>query len=226
MANIFTGSIGKKFVMSISGLFLILFLTMHTVINSISIVSKEAFNAACDFMGSPIVSIMVPILALGFIIHIIYATVVTIGDLKARGGLNRYASGSKAKTDSWAARNMIILGIIILGFLAFHFYHFWLHMQYQLFTGGEVCPDPYGLLLTTFGKPWITALYIVWFVALWFHLTHGFWSAFSHIGWNNDKWLPRLKVIAYIVATLLCGALATVAIVNCLRFNGILPSIA
>jgi succinate dehydrogenase (or fumarate reductase) cytochrome b subunit, b558 family len=225
MANIFEGSVGKKFVMSLSGLFMILFLTLHTVINSISIFSKDGFNAACEFMGTPIVSFMVPILAFGFIVHIIYAIIINIQDLKSRGGLSfkRYAGGSKAKADSWSAQNMIVLGLLIIIGLGLHFYDFWLHMQYQLFTGGTVEPNPYGLLLKTFGNIWICALYIVWFVVLWLHLTHGFWSAFSHLGWNNDKWFKRLKVISYIVATLLCGALALVAITNCLRFNGILP---
>ena len=203
---------------------MILFLTLHTVINSFSLIGRQPFNAACDFMGTPLVSLMVPILALGFFIHILYAIIVTAGDLKARGGFVRYASGSKAKTDSWAARNMIVLGIVVLLGLGLHLLDFWLHMQFQLFTGGEVCADPYGLLLSTFGNYRFTALYLVWFAALWFHLTHGFWSAFSHIGWNNDKWLPRLKVIGYIVVTALCLVLATVAVVNCLRGNGFLPA--
>ena len=75
MANIFTSSIGKKLIMSISGLFLILFLCIHVLINGLSLISSEAFNAGCEFMSLPFVTVMVPVLALSFIIHIVYAFV-------------------------------------------------------------------------------------------------------------------------------------------------------
>ena len=222
MANIFTSSIGKKLIMSITGLFLILFLTLHMSINIISVFSPETFNAACDIMALPIVGIMVPILAAGFIIHIIYATILTIGNLKARGGYKRYAVPNKAATDSWASRNMIILGIIVFGALVLHLTHFWANMQLQDWTGGVIA-DPNELLYKTFGNVWITILYLLWFTAIWFHLTHGFWSAFQTIGWNNNKWLKRWKVIGVIIVTILMLGFAATAIVACARTNGILP---
>ncbi|MFA5325956.1 MAG: succinate dehydrogenase cytochrome b subunit [Bacteroidales bacterium] len=222
MANIFTSSIGKKLIMSITGLFLILFLTLHMSINIISVFSPETFNAACDIMALPIVGIMVPILAAGFIIHIIYASILTIGNLKARGGYKRYAVPNKAATDSWASRNMIILGIIVFGALVLHLTHFWANMQLQDWTGGVIA-DPNELLYKTFGNVWITILYLLWFTAIWFHLTHGFWSAFQTIGWNNNKWLKRWKVIGVIIVTILMLGFAATAIVACARTNGILP---
>lgn len=222
MANIFTSSIGKKLIMSITGLFLILFLTLHMSINIISVFSPETFNAACDIMALPIVGIMVPILAAGFIIHIIYATILTIGNLKARGGYKRYAVPNKAATDSWASRNMIILGIIVFGALVLHLTDFWANMQLQDWTGGVIA-DPNELLYKTFGNVWITILYLLWFTAIWFHLTHGFWSAFQTIGWNNNKWLKRWKVIGVIIVTILMLGFAATAIVACARTNGILP---
>ena len=75
-------------------------------------------------------------------------------------------------------------------------------MQLQEFMGGEA-ENPYYLLINTFRHWWVLALYIVWFVAIWLHLNHGFWSMFQTIGWNNKKWLKRLKVIGTIVATLI-----------------------
>lgn len=218
--SIFSSSIGKKLIMSISGLFLILFLTMHMVLNFTSVFSAEAFQAVCDFMALPIVSIMVPVLAFGFVIHIVYAFILTAGNLKSRGGLKRYEVATKTETDSWAAKNMIYLGAIVLLGLAVHLTHFWAKMELQDFMGNEP-QDPNMLLSQTFGNVWITILYLIWFVAIWLHLSHGFWSALQSIGWNNKIWLKRLKVISIVYVTLLMAGFAVTAIVACCRANGL-----
>lgn len=220
MASIFKSSIGKKLIMSISGLFLIIFLLLHMTINALSLISPEAFQAGCDFMALPFITVMVPVLAAGFIIHIIYAFILTLGNLKARGNI-RYAVANKGAADSFASRNMLVLGIIVLGILAFHLTHFWADMQLQEWMGNHSA-DPNMLLEETFGSPLITVLYIIWFAALWFHLTHGFWSAFQTIGFNNMIWIKRWKVIAYIFATLIFCGFTAVAVAACLRANGIL----
>ena len=225
MANILTSSIGKKLIMSISGLFLIVFLLLHVSINLFSVIDlftgsygspDGLFKAGCEFMSLPIVTVMVPVLALGFFIHIFYGCYLTWTNLRSRGGYCRYAVSSKAKTDSWASRNMIVLGIIILGFIAFHLTHFWADMQLKEFTGQEMS-DPYALLDRTFGVWWVAILYLVWFGAIWFHLTHGFWSAFQTVGLNNNIWLKRLKVLSYIVATLFFLGFASVTVAVCIH---------
>ena len=134
------------------------------------------------------------------------------------------AVANKSQADNWAAKNMLILGIVVLGVLAFHLTHFWADMQLQQFQGvpHEELADPYGLLLSTFKCGWVTAIYVVWFVALWMHLTHGFWSAFHTLGWNNNIWIGRLKVISYIVATIICLVFVAVAVVSCLKANAIM----
>ncbi len=218
MANIFTSSIGKKVIMSVTGLFLILFLLLHATINAFSLISPELFKAGCDFMALPIVTIMVPILAGGFIIHIIYAFYLSYTNLKARGK-ERYAVANKSASDGWAAKNMLVLGIIVLGFIAFHLTHFWAEMQLLQFQGvpHEELADPNMLMSRTFGSYTVTILYIIWFAALWFHLTHGFWSAFHTFGWNNDIWICRLKCISYIVATIICLVFVAIAVVACIN---------
>lgn len=224
MANIFTSSIGKKLIMSISGLFLIIFLLLHLTINFLSVIDSlngnfgaedGLFAMGCEFMSLPIVTVMVPVLAFGFIIHILYALILTLHNLKARGGYSRYAVASKAQTESWAAKNMFVLGIIVLGILVFHLTHFWADMQLKEWSGAEAT-DPYLLLTATFGHWYNVVIYIIWFGALWFHLTHGFWSAFQTIGWDNKVWIKRLQVISYIFATLIFLGFATVAINACL----------
>ena len=96
-------------------------------------------------------------------------------------------------------------------------------LSYYDGTHYEELADPNMLMFDTFRPWWVTVLYIIWFAALWFHLTHGFWSAFHTLGWNNNIWIKRLKVISYIVATLIFAVFALVAIVACLRANGIVP---
>jgi succinate dehydrogenase / fumarate reductase cytochrome b subunit len=221
MANFLTSSIGKKFIQGVTGAFLIFFLLLHGTINFFSVidslhgsfgkVADDAvrfstgdgwFQLGCDFMSTPVIDIMVPILALGFIIHIGYGIWLSLENYAKRGGVKRYAVASKAKTDSWAAKNMFILGILILGLLGFHLTHFWAKMQLQEFMGHEA-ENPYYLLMMTFKNWWVVALYIVWFIALFLHLEHGFWSMFQTIGWNNKKWQKRLKVIGVIIAALI-----------------------
>ena len=230
MANAFHYSIGKKLIQAVSGAFLILFLLLHALINSFSVIDSfngtfgEAdgvFAKGCEFMSLPIVTIMVPILALGFLIHIGYGIYLTWYNIKARGGYKRYEVPSRAAADSWSAKNMFVLGIVILGILFFHLTHFWAEMQLQEFTGG-IATDPYVLLTTTFGSLWVLIVYIVWFVAVWFHLCHGFWSMLQTVGWNNQIWLKRTRTIGALVATLIFLAFAAVAVNAYLQANGII----
>lgn len=223
MANIFTSSIGKKLIMSVSGLFLIVFLLLHLTINALSLISEEAFQAGCDFMALPIVTVMVPVLAAGFIIHIIYGFYLSATNLKARGK-ERYAVAHKGAADNWASKNMLVLGIIVLGVLGFHLTHFWADMQLLQFQGvpHEELANPNVLMAETFKSPVVVAIYVVWFAALWFHLTHGFWSAFHTIGWNNDIWIKRLKCLSYVFATIIFVGFTVVAVFACLKANGII----
>ena len=217
---IFNSSIGKKFIQSISGAFLIIFLLLHGTINFFSVIDTFTgkfgapdglFQKGCDFMALPIVTIMVPVLALGFVVHVGYGCWLTWQNVKARGGVKRYEVSSKAATDSWSARNMFVLGIVILGLLLFHLSHFWAKMQLQDFLGNEA-ENPYLLLLATFKSWWMVALYLIWFVAIFFHLSHGFWSMFQTIGWSGQTWMKRLKVIGIIVAVLIFLIFAAVAV--------------
>ncbi|MBP9998506.1 MAG: succinate dehydrogenase, partial [Bacteroidales bacterium] len=171
---IFNSSIGKKFIQAISGAFLIIFLLLHATINFFSVIDSFTgkfgvvaadeklfsagdglFKLGCDFMSTPFISIMVPVLALGFIVHILYGCWLTAQNIKARGGVKRYEVASKAAADSWSAKNMLVLGIVILGLIAFHLTHFWAKMQLpELFGVGNFENNPYCLLEATFSKWW------------------------------------------------------------------------
>ena len=223
-------SIAKKLIMSISGLFLIVFLLLHLSINAFSILdtingtygaADGLFAKGCEFMALPIVTVMVPVLALGFLVHIAYAAILTAGNMKARGGYFRYASGSKGKAESWASKNMFVLGIVVLGLVAFHLNHFWADMQLKEFMG-EHAEDPYVLLNLTFQNWWMVAIYIVWFVALGLHLCHGFWSAFQTIGLSNEKWEKRLTYIGYAFVAVIVLGFCVVAVNAYLQANGLI----
>ena len=223
-------SITKKLIMSISGLFLIVFLLLHMTINFFSVIDtfKGTYGAAdglfqmgCDFMALPIVTIMVPVLAAGFLVHIVYAIILTAGNIKARGGLKRYEGGSKGKAESWASKNMFLLGIIVLGLVAFHLNHFWAEMQLREFMG-EHAENPYLLLNETFKNWWVVVLYIVWFCALGLHLCHGFWSAFQTIGLSTQIWEKRLTWIGYAFVAILVLGFSAVAVNAYLQANGLL----
>ena len=118
-----------------------------------------------------------------------------------------------------ASKNMVILGLLVLIGILLHLTHFWAKMQLQEFIGKESITGAEGMIMT-FKCWWVYAIYIVWFIILWFHLTHGFWSAFQSMGWNNDKWLRRLQWIGYIYATILVVLFIAVATKAFLVANG------
>ena len=229
---IFNSSIGKKFIQAVSGAFLIVFLLLHVTINFFSVIDSFTgkfgavaaddklfsagdglFKLGCDFMSTPVISIMVPVLALGFLIHIAYGCWLTFQNIRARGGVKRYEVASKAAADSWSARNMFVLGIVILGAIFFHLFHFWAKMQMpELLHIGTFENDPYLLLTTVFGNWWVLVIYLLWFAAIWLHLVHGFWSMFQTVGWDGTTWFKRIKVIGIILVSVICVLFAVVGI--------------
>ena len=123
---------------------------------------------------------------------------------------------------SWASKNMLVLGVIVIGGLLVHMCHFWSKMmlvelmgEHSVVVGGmELAPtDGAALIAFTFSKWYNVLIYVVWLAALWFHLSHGVWSMIQTVGWANDKWYPRLKCLSTLVATLICGGFALVALV-------------
>lgn len=204
MSKYLLSSLAKKLIMSISGAFLMVFLVVHLGANLTALISAELYNTVCLFMDTNLlVRIMVPLLAAGFMVHILFALGLTYQNYLARGE-QRYAVSSKSDI-SWAGQNMFVLGAVVLGFLALHLFHFWAKMQLQTFMelmSFEAHPehDPYSLVKALFENPVYSGIYLVWIWSLWFHLTHGFWSAFQSMGLNNSTWLPRLKVIGIVYA--------------------------
>jgi succinate dehydrogenase / fumarate reductase cytochrome b subunit len=189
--------------------------------NIAAVFSEEAYNLICSFLGSNWYAVAgTLVLAAGFVIHILYSILLTLQNRKARGN-SRYAVNVRPKNVEWSSQNMFVLGLIVVCFLVLHFSQFWYKMMFAelighhtVALGGATVSTQAGaeFIKYYFGQPLIVALYLVWYVALWFHLTHGFWSAIQTIGWSNALWLKRWQVISNIFATLVCLGFAFVTI--------------
>ncbi|MES2239458.1 MAG: succinate dehydrogenase cytochrome b subunit [Bacteroidota bacterium] len=193
-SGLLKSSIAKKVAMALSGLFLMLFLAQHFFINMMSVISADVFNSISHFMGTnPLVQFVIqPILIVGVVFHFIMGFVLDIQNRKARPV--GYASYNGAANASWASRNMIISGSVILAFLALHFYDFWFpEMIYKYVEFNPADETRYAPeLAEKFVDPIRTALYCLSFVLLSLHLQHGFSSSFQSVGQNN-KYTKGLK---------------------------------
>jgi succinate dehydrogenase / fumarate reductase cytochrome b subunit len=188
-------SVGRKVVMSVTGLFLVLFVTFHALMNAVALISFEAYDAICEFLGANWYAVLgTLILAGGFAIHIIFAFILTFQNRKARGN-NRYAVNARPKNVEWASQNMLVLGIIVFGVMVLHLTQFWAKMQLPELMGEHIMRGQ-DYLRATFSQLWVLPVYLIWFVALWFHISHGFWSAFQTLGTANDKWIERWQCIS------------------------------
>ncbi|PTX63988.1 succinate dehydrogenase / fumarate reductase cytochrome b subunit [Kordia periserrulae] len=194
MSGILNSSIGRKFAMALSALFLMVFLLQHFAINILSVFSENAFNEASHFMGTfwAVQFILQPILIIGIIFHFTMGIVLEIKNRKARQ--ISYAKNNGAANSSWMSRNMIWTGLIIEGFLVVHMANIWWHEMMVKYIN----PQPvdatryYEELVEHFQSPVIVGIYVVAFIFLALHLLHGFSSAFQSIGANN-KYTRALK---------------------------------
>ncbi|MBO6034421.1 MAG: succinate dehydrogenase/fumarate reductase cytochrome b subunit [Paludibacteraceae bacterium] len=208
---LFNSSVGRKFVMSITGTALALFLLFHASMNLVAIISEDGYNAICEFLGANWYA-LVGTAGIAFLagVHIIYAFILSIINYRARGK-ERYAVSERSEGVEWSSMNMLVLGIIILCGLCAHLCHFWAKMQLVEILGGEPA-NGVELIKYTFSKWYNVVLYIVWLCAIWFHLTHGIWSAMQTYGWSNNIWLPRIKCISNIISTLIVLMFASVVV--------------
>ena len=216
-------SVGRKVVMSLSGLFLVLFLTFHMAMNLVAVFSEDAYNMVCEFLGANWYALAgTLVLAAGFVVHIIYAFWLTMQNRNARGN-ESYAVVEKPKNVEWASQNMLVLGIIIALFFVLHLAQFWFKMQFVEISGlHSINPTPQdgaALIRDTFANPLFAVVYLVCFVAIWFHLTHGLWSAPQTLGWNNKIWFERWKCISNIFATVIFLGFAVVVVVFYVKYG-------
>jgi succinate dehydrogenase / fumarate reductase cytochrome b subunit len=210
MNGIFNSALGKKLIMSISGLFLMLFLLVHLGTNLLLLIGDgELFNKAAHALATyPVLRVVEILLAFGFIFHILYATIITLKNRKARPVA--YSNVSSNDLTSWSSRNMYILGFTLFAFLVLHLVNFFLKLKfgdvpYISYDGGITQMHNTYELVTDFfiAYWWYNIIYIISAILLGLHLSHGFWSAFQTIGFNNSKWISRLEVASNIYSVII-----------------------
>ncbi len=191
-------TLGRKLLMALTGLFLILFLTIHLIGNLKLLMSDNgtAFNEYAHFMAH---NELIQIVSIGnfffILLHIVVSIMLTLHNQSARPV--QYASASKTK-GSPAARQMMLLGTLVLIFIVVHLVNFWGKAKFGI--GGGVpmkgsLPDLYSVTKAAFTELWLVALYVFSMIALSFHLSHGFQSAFQTIGLNHKKYTPFIKTL-------------------------------
>ena len=218
-------SIGRKVIMSVTGTALILFLTFHAAMNVVALFSKEGYNMICEFLGSNWYAVAgTVVLAALIAIHFVYAVILTLQNRKARGQ-SRYEVTAKPEKVEWASQNMFVLGVIIALGLVLHLFNFWFNMMFAEFANdGRAfvdatigAADGYTMMKYTFHDAGTcsviySVLSLVWFCAIWFHLTHGMWSAMQTLGASGKTWFSRVRCIGNIYSTVLILCLTAVVL--------------
>jgi succinate dehydrogenase / fumarate reductase cytochrome b subunit len=220
-------SIGRKVFMSITGLFLIVFLCVHLTLNLFLTFDETGnlFNLAAHFMATnPLIKIMEPVLALGFIIHIIWSGWITLTNMKARP--QSYNSGDKLLSWWAPSKNMFILGGMVLVFLVLHLMHFYVKMKFtgdplleEVTVNGVQMHNAYKLVSDLFiNYPLYDLFYVAGAILVGLHISHGFWSAFQTIGLSNSVWMKRLKFLAYFFAIVIAAGFAYIPLFFLIKF--------
>ena len=196
-AGLFSSSLGKKYLMAITGLFLCSFLVIHFLGNIALFTDPVQFNEYTRFMSSnPIIRVMEIVLVTGFLTHIVDAIILTRANKKAQPV--KYAM-NKNKS-SWYSRNMGLTGSVILAFLILHLQSFWYEYKFgevlmTVDSNGDSIKDMFTIVQTAFSEWWYSAIYVLAMILLGSHLNHGFQSAFQSVGLRHKKYTPTIKML-------------------------------
>ncbi|MDO4224624.1 MAG: succinate dehydrogenase cytochrome b subunit [Bergeyella zoohelcum] len=212
MAGLTSSTIGRKYAMALSAMFLLIFLVMHLSVNLISVFSGDAFNEASHFMGSnPVVQfLMQPILLFGVIFHFVMGFVLELKNNKARPV--KYAVNGAAANSTWMSRNMIISGGVVLAFLVLHLADFWVPTISKNYFGAVHPETEFEHLQSKFTALWRVVAYVLCFVLLGLHLAHGFQSSFQSIGARHPKYTPVIMALGKWYSILIPAGFIFVAI--------------
>ena len=213
-AGLFKSSLGRKYLMALSGLFLCTFLIVHCIGNLQLFKDDggQAFNEYTYFMThNPLIKIVSYVNYILILLHVIDGFSLVMANRKARPQAYKYVNQSKSST--WSSRNMGILGTLILIFLVVHMRTFWFEMKFGSmpiinYDGSDIAyKDMYKIVAEAFTQVWYVALYVICMFALAFHLFHGFQSAFQTFGINHHRYTPVIKAIGVGVFAIIIPAL-------------------
>lgn len=205
-------SVGRKLLVSLSGLFLVVFLLVHLGLNLTLYAGPGTYNAAAHWMATnPAILAMRPILALGVLVHIVVSTWLWASNLKARP--QGYALVDRAGTSTWAARNMVVLGALVLLFILLHVSTFSLTLTFgsppMTELEGRAVKDAYALVTGSFAAAWYSGAYVVAMVLLGLHLSHGVQSALQTLGLSDALWRRRWTLLGNVYAVVVAAGFAS-----------------
>lgn len=201
----FTSSLGKKYVMGFTGLFLVFYLIIHAGVNASIFLNDngQSFNTYAHFMGHNwVVRILEIGLFAGFIIHIVQGLMLWAQNKAARPV--RYAVSNQPNKTKWYSRSMGLLGSLLLLFLVMHLAHFWAPTKLDMYSRHNPNYNLFEEMKHIFTQPLWVALYIIGIVALFWHLLHGFQSAWQSLGVNSKKFSPVIKTAGIVYSVLIC----------------------
>lgn len=213
LKGFFNSSVARKFWMAVTGIFLVTFLVVHLTLNLFLFGGEELFNAGSHFMATnPFIQVMQYVLAAGFIVHIVMGIKLTLQNKAARP--IKYANENASANSSWASRNMIYTGGLVLVFLLLHMRHFFFVVKFGvepsvLYSGEE---SDYFLVTSLFSVWYYVAIYVLAFIGLGIHLNHGFQSAFQTVGWKNSQWKGVLQILATLYSVFIALGFSSIAI--------------
>ena len=201
LTQFFTSSIGRKLLMSLTGIFLIIFLLVHLIGNLQLLAGDQgdSFNLYAEFMTSnPLIKTGAYGLYFFILLHAVQGLILWSKNRTARGGQGYAVKVTRAvNTNGPVARSMGWLGTIILVFILLHMYQFWLQMKMgavdMATIDGKEVKNLYTLVSTAFNDPIYVAIYVVSMIVIAFHLWHGFQSAFQTLGVNHPKYTPFIQ---------------------------------
>ncbi len=218
----FTSSVGKKLIMGLTGIFLILFLIVHVGLNACIWANDHGrmFNVAANFMGSMIVIRIIEIGLFIFIfLHAIQGLLLEASNRSKRGV--GYAVEYGNRGSKWYSRSMGLLGTLILLFLILHWINFWIPSRFtgvKDLNGKEMwftvpgtnikVHNLFALMQITFSQLWVVIVYVLGCISLGYHLAHGFQSAFRTIGVHNRRYLVMLTWFGYAFSIIVSIAFA------------------
>ncbi len=210
MSGYFFSSVGRKFFMALTGLFLVLFLLVHLVANLTLFGGADAFNAASHFMGTnPLIQIMQPVLALGFIAHIGMGIILELKNNEARP--IGYAKNNANANSKWASRNMIITGLMILAFLVLHIIHYFVPFKFNTELV-EAAGTHYDFVIARFDSLLYTIIYVIAFILLGMHLVHGFQSSLTTTGIRQEKYRKCIVQLGIAYSILIAVGFSAIAL--------------
>lgn len=224
--HFFSSSLGKKFTMGLTGFFLITFLIVHCFINAMIFFDDggETFNHWGHFMGSNLIVRTMEIgLFIFLLLHIVQGLILWSQNRAARP--IGYAMNRPAKNSTWYSRSMGLLGTLILLFLILHLYHFWLPSRFggmaniktletATLTGysQQEAHNLYKAMQEVFQNPLVVLIYVLGVISLFWHLLHGFQSAFQTFGINHRRYTPIIKGLGFGYSVIICGLFALMPI--------------